>query len=147
MGSPRPCAGAKAPSTTLIVRDQSCMTIHGSHSRLEKSSSLVAHCDRCPLEDFSISTPPFSTFITLHSALQSWDRAARHDPGLLNPLPKTLLLKWVRVHLCVFIDHNKLPVLETTRSKTLSHVLMLIRQRNINIIFCVNLCFNLLLFC
>ncbi|KAK5880179.1 hypothetical protein CesoFtcFv8_023233 [Champsocephalus esox] len=58
MGSPRPCAGAKTPSKTLIVLIQSCKRIRGSQSGLEKSSSQVAHCDRCPLEDFSISYDP-----------------------------------------------------------------------------------------
>lgn len=70
MGSPRPCARAKAPSKTLIVLGQSCKRIRGSQSGLEKSSSQVAHCDRCPLEDFSISfSPPSYTLHLRHPSL------------------------------------------------------------------------------
>lgn len=36
MGSPRPCAGAKAPSETLIVLSQSCKRICGSQNGLER---------------------------------------------------------------------------------------------------------------
>lgn len=113
MGSPWPCAGAKAPSKTLIVLGQSCKRIRGSQSWLKKNSSQVVHCDRCPLEDFSISPLPHPHPATLctsvthpsHpslSVLLSWERAARGDPGLLNLLPKTLALK-VGVYVCLCI--------------------------------------------
>lgn len=95
MGSPRPWAGAKTFSKTLIVLGQSCKRIHGSEGGLEKSSSQVAHCDRCPLEDFSITplprnphhpilspSPPPSPIPPARplSVLLSWERAARGDP-------------------------------------------------------------------
>lgn len=111
-GSPRPWEGTKTPSKTVIVLGQSCKRIHGSHSGLEKSSSQVAECDRCPLEDFSITPLSLPLCVSFshpnlhplsncsahptHSALLvllSWERAARGDPGLLNLLPKTSLLK------------------------------------------------------
>ena len=111
MGSPWPFAGAKAPSKTLIVLAQSCKRIRGSQSGLKKkqltscslwqmSSGRFLHLSPTATHPPSPPPSPIPSHPTL-SVLLSWERAARGDPGLLNLLPKTLLLKWVRMCICV----------------------------------------------
>ncbi len=52
-----------------------------------------------PTLSTSVTHPSHPTL----SVLLSWERAARGDPGLLNLLPKTLLLKWVCLCACVYL--------------------------------------------